>query len=386
LFFGDSKGPKLQVQALTTAADSSETKARKLYAAVQKIRNLTYEASRSGKEWKNLNIKEAKSVSDILERKYGWGNELNLAFIALLRAANIEANQVWLVARDSGMFKPDLHDPSQLNGMVVLAKIEGKDVFLDPATPLCPYGSLPWSESGVSGLVFSAGNSRFVSVSDVGSETNKLERSVTLKVSGDDALEGEVELLYKGQPALSTRLLGLGLEDADRKKMLENWVKDALKGESTVTLLSNSDWNKSENEFRFRAHFTAPGQVTKTAKRVMFPLMIWKSPETNLATFEKRKATVYFNFAFQTIDQISIEVPGDLTLEAVPPLREEQVDVLSFKWFCSRKAPGIYCQREMGINGYLFPIEVYPTLRTFLQTVRDSDERSIILSSVAKPN
>src|SRR5437879_13527547 len=49
------------------------------------------------KEQKKLNLSANKSAEDILKRNYGRGNELNLAFIALVRAAGFKARAVLLM-------------------------------------------------------------------------------------------------------------------------------------------------------------------------------------------------------------------------------------------------------------------------------------------------
>jgi hypothetical protein len=43
-------------------------------------------------------------------------------------------------------------NPGQLNGDVVVVKLNGKDVYCDPAAGYAPFGLMTWEETGVAGL------------------------------------------------------------------------------------------------------------------------------------------------------------------------------------------------------------------------------------------
>jgi len=83
---------------------------------------------------------------------YGNGRQINWLFVALARAAGLEAYAVYISARSEYFFNPKLMNTNQLNGDVVLVKVNGKDVYCDPATRFAPFGLLSWPETGVQGL------------------------------------------------------------------------------------------------------------------------------------------------------------------------------------------------------------------------------------------
>src|SRR5208283_2151733 len=60
-----------------SADDSPEVKLRKIYARVQKIRNLSMEDAKSEKEEKQEQIKPNNNVEDVLKHNYASGRELN---------------------------------------------------------------------------------------------------------------------------------------------------------------------------------------------------------------------------------------------------------------------------------------------------------------------
>lgn len=99
-FIGKPKDVQKEAERLFSAGDSDETKLRRIYARVQQIRSLSYEQEKTEKERKQESLKENKKVQDVLSRGYAFSGEIDLAFIALVRAAGFQAYPVRLAARN----------------------------------------------------------------------------------------------------------------------------------------------------------------------------------------------------------------------------------------------------------------------------------------------
>jgi hypothetical protein len=137
---------------IAPATDAPETRLRKLYAYVQKVRYLSYEPEKSEKETKREHLAENKSAEDIFKHNYAYANQINYLFTALARSAGFDASIVEVVNRSSAVFEEQVPDLSQLNAMVVLVRLGGQDLYFDPATRFCPYGLVPWFESDTHGV------------------------------------------------------------------------------------------------------------------------------------------------------------------------------------------------------------------------------------------
>ena len=151
-FIGKAKGVRRAVTRVISPNDPPEIKLRKLYAWAQQVRNLGYERPTTEKEKKRGALKDNKSVEDVLKRGYGSPWDINRLLVALARAAGFDAAVVMLAAGDNRIFRKNLPDFGQLNAHVVQVRLGAKEVFLDPATPHCPFGFLSWDQAGVLGL------------------------------------------------------------------------------------------------------------------------------------------------------------------------------------------------------------------------------------------
>ena len=141
-----------ETEKITSANDAPEVKVQKIFARVREIRNLSYENEKSKKEVHEEKIKNNGNAEDVLKHGYGSGREINYLFVGLLRAAGLQANEVWVAARNEKAFSPELQDTHQLEADLVWVRAGDKDLYLDPASKFHPYGTLPWVETATSGV------------------------------------------------------------------------------------------------------------------------------------------------------------------------------------------------------------------------------------------
>src|SRR5260370_334192 len=133
-FAGKRKGIEQAASQIVSPADPPEMKLKKLYARAQQIRNLSYETEKTAQEDRREKLKQINNVEDVWKRGYGDGGDITWLYLALVRAAGFEAYHVFVSRRDEYFFTPPLPDTPRLNDTVVLVKLKGKDLYLDPGT------------------------------------------------------------------------------------------------------------------------------------------------------------------------------------------------------------------------------------------------------------
>jgi hypothetical protein len=117
-------------RAMTEAAaqivepgDSPEVKLHKIYERTLRIRNLSFERQKTQQEADRENLKTAKNVEDLWKQGYGNGNQITWLFLALVRAAGIQADPVIVSTRDVRFFDYRVQNAADLNSNVVLVTL-----------------------------------------------------------------------------------------------------------------------------------------------------------------------------------------------------------------------------------------------------------------------
>ena len=364
---------------IAPATDPPDTRLRKLYAHAQKVRYLSYEPEKTEKESKREHLAENKSAEDIFRHNYAYRNEINYLFTALARSAGFDASIVQLVDRSSATFESQVPDASQLNAIVVLVRINGQDIYLDPATRYCPYGLVPWFESDTHGIRWDKMNGNILFVKPLTDELGATERTADLKLQSDGSLEGTLEILFTGQEALDWRLLASDEDDEGRRKLMEDEVRDLAPAGATIDIDEVTGWQDSEQPLRVKCHLHAPHFASFTSRRMLFPLSVFQTNSKNPFPQVYRTEPVYFSRGYRTADKIQISLPTGYKLEALPAESASTSDFANFHAKRSSDAGIVRLERQTQMTGYFFPVQSYHSLRAYFQKLRQSDAQKVVL-------
>src|SRR6185312_8730355 len=148
-FLAHNKRIEETVKQTIAANDAPEQKVRKLYDFVVGLENRSFIPERLEKEQHVLKIKGNYSVEDVLKQRSGTHDDLNMLFVALVRAAGLPARLILVADRSRTVFNPAFLNLNQFDALVAIVQLGGKDVFLDSGTRFCPYGIIDWRYSAV---------------------------------------------------------------------------------------------------------------------------------------------------------------------------------------------------------------------------------------------
>ena len=377
--FCDKKKAMTNAVAQATApADAPEAKLRKLYARMQQIRNLSFEND-SEREAHGEEAASLHNVEDVWERGYGDADQINRLFFALARAAGLEAYSVVLSTRDRYFFSHLQMNPTELNSSVVLVKLGGTDVFLDPGVPYTPFGILPWYEIKVEGLRLDRAGGAWLETPDPGAAAARIERHATFKFDRG-TLDGKVTVTYTGLEAAWRRLAERSEDDVARRKFLEQDLQGHIPTGVNVTLTNAPDWSGWETPLVAEYDLEVPGWAEVAGRRALLPVGVFGGAEKHTFEHTGRVHPIYFDYASQYVDDITIELSAPWVLESLPGSTVIDLKGLAFKETVQKQPNALHLTRELTLNAWLINPSVYDTVRKFYQTVRTSDEAQAVLS------
>lgn len=197
------------------------------YYAVS-IRNTSYELEKTDQEQKRAKEKEINNAEEVWRRGYGDGYQITWLFLGLTRAAGFDASPVRISTRDDHFFKNSLMNARDLNTNVVLVKVNGKDLYFDPGSAFTPYGLLPWPETGTAGRKLNKDRGSWVTTPNPESSASQVIRKADLSLTSEGSLEGQLAVTFTGLEALCRRVEERNEDEAHRKKVLEDYVKEII--------------------------------------------------------------------------------------------------------------------------------------------------------------
>jgi hypothetical protein len=379
-FIGKHKAMEEAVAQIVSPADSQETKLRKIYDRVQQVRNTTYEVQKTEQEAKRDKEKILENVADIWKRGYGNGAQLTWLYLALVRAAGFEAYGVLVSSRNEYFFTFKTMQSEKLDANVVLVKLNGKDLYFDPGAAFTPFGLLTWYEAGTPGLRLDKDGGSWITTTLPASSESRIERNAKLKLSSDTGgLEGALTITYTGLEAMYRRLDQRNSDDVARKTFLEDEVKEQVPAAIEVDLTNKPDWSNSETPLVAEFHLKVPGWVSGAGKRALMPVGLFTANEKRIFEHANRTQPIYFEYPFEKLDDVSIELPAGWQVASLPPAKNQDGHIVSYTLKAENEHETLHVTRKLNVDFLFLETKYYGALRTFFQVVRSGDEEQIVL-------
>jgi uncharacterized protein DUF3857 len=381
-FINKRKAMEQAVAQIISAGDSAETKLQKIYSRVQEFRNTSYLPRKSEQELKREKDKDASNVEEVWKRGYGNGLELNRLFLALVRAAGLEAYSVRASDRRNYFFNPNLMDPTKLDADLILVKVDGKEMFFDPGAAFTPFGLLEWEETLVAGLRLDKNGGEWITTMLPHCSASRIERKADLTLADTGDLEGKLTISYTGLESMSRRREERNQDDADRKKYLEDEAKEYIPVASELELTNQPEWNNSSTPLVAEFHLKIPGWVSGAGRRAMLPVGVFSASEKHVFDHAQRVHPIYFQYPSEKNDDITIALPLGWAVSSLPAEQNRDANSARYLLKVENDKGNLHLTRKLSIDLVLLEAKYYPVLRNFFQVVRTGDEEQVLLQPI----
>jgi len=322
----------------------------------------------------------AKRAEEIWQQKSGSGEEIAMLYLALLRGAGLTAYPVKVADRRGRVFDQDYLSFRQLNALVIVLNAEGKEMVLDPAEKMCPFGVVSWTHSGAGGVrQTDKGNGPWVTPLLVfASNTETRRADLTVGAGGD--LNGKLQFSFTGQEALQWRQAALRVDETELNRQFETWMAQQIPAGMTAHLTRFAKLDDPNSDLGAYATVTgAPGGAT--AKRIVLQGSFFTTPDKRTFIEQpNRTQPVDMHFALQVKDGVFYHLPVGYTVEALPqglPINWSGKAVFQMK--AAVTGNDVLVTRTLARAFTILGADEYSQLRGFYQGVAVADQQQLVL-------
>jgi hypothetical protein len=378
-FVNKRKAMEQAVAQIVSPGDPPMVKLQKIYARAQEVRNLSYEVSKTEQQEKREKLKPPANVEELWKEQYGSGWGITWLFLGLVRAAGFEAYPCLVSGRGEYFFRKERLNSRELDANIVLVKVDGKDMFFDPGAEFTPFGMLPWMETNVSGLRLDKDGGRWIFTTLPESDASRVEHKGDLKLLEDGSLVGKLTVTWTGLAAMRRRVQERNEDDANRKKLLEDEVKESIVLGSEVELTSQPNWKSSDPALAAEFTLKVPGFASAAGRKVLLPASLFSANEKHLFEHADRIHPVYFEYPYKEIDDLTIDLPLGLKAASLPKPMDQDAKAVDYRLSVEDQKGLLHMRREIRSDLVIVPKDSYPILRNFYQFVRTQDDQQIVL-------
>jgi hypothetical protein len=172
------------------------------------------------------------------------------------------------------------------------------------------------------------------------------------------------------------------VDETDRKKFLEDQVREYIPAAIEVELTNKPDWTGSESPLVGEFDLKVPGWVSGSGRRAFFPVGLFSATEKRLFDHANRVHPIYFDFPYEKVDDISVELPLGWQPAKLPPAQKQDGHVVVYTLKADADKGTLHVSRSLTVDFLLLDVKYYGALRNFFQVVRTGDEQQIVLQPI----
>jgi hypothetical protein len=318
----------------------------------------------------------------VWNEKSGWGNDLAALYLALARAAGLDANAMQVADRRVRVFDINYLTLLQLDTLLVVVRVDGTDIYLDPGEKFCPFGQLHWAHTLSGGL---RENTKFPVYTPANLPASAMTaRNADLTVDQHGAVSGKISVLITGPAAVGWRQLVLTAGEEEARNQFAEFLRDMLPqgvvGE--IERIQGLDSIATS----LSAVIKVKGQLgTSTGKRLFIPGFLFSTGDGwPFVTGQERDTTVDLHYAVKAIDDVIYHLPEGATVESAP--HSAELPWPSHAALVVKTTPGsgvLEIKRSFVRAFVLLQPKEYPALRDYYQKIAVSDQQQLVLAPAA---
>lgn len=378
-----ASSPALQhaLEEIVAPSDAPAEKAKKIYAYVQRYENTDFNSNgvpNIDSDW----IPRGRAER-LLDTKKGSSNQLAFLYLALARAAGLNARPVRIASRSHRQFSASYMSVSQLDSVLIGLTIDGKETLVDPGTKMAPYSILHWAHCGAGGVSM-ADNKVDLLITPLEKNSDNLTLHVgTLNVDAKGALSGSLKVAFTGQKAIELRQLGLTSGQDAVKSSVDHLLASTVP--AGVSAKVDHVAYLDDPTRQLLAVVNVSGSLPTSNGHIELPRAFFESSETNpFPAASSRVEPVDVRYPSQEQEQMTYTLAPGLTLQDKP-----QDDIAKYEpnavYQLKAKADGstVVSSRVL-VRGFTFlDAKDYSGLSDFYQKVMKYDQQHFVVSGAS---
>src|SRR5687768_5192264 len=298
---------------ITAGATTPDEKLRKIYDFCQtQVRNTSYDTTLTDEDRRKLPTVDA--ISDVLKRKSGSSQYIDMLFGALANAAGLETRIAFTGNRSEMFFKPEMTNEALIHPAAIAVKVGDEWKFFNPGMSFLPYGMLVWYEEESWAFLVGEKNFSWQQTPLTNHTKSQAKRDGSFRLLEDGTLEGDVRIEYSGHPAINYRMENYDESANKRDENLKEQIKARFSTAevSDVTIENLTDSSKPLVQ---RYKIRVPNYAQKTGKRLFIQPGFFEYGAEPLFSSGTRKYDIFFQYPWSEADKIAIQLPPNFTLD-----------------------------------------------------------------------
>ena len=329
---------------------------------------------------KEVKSNKYETADKAIKSGYAKSLYIDYIFCDMLREMNIDAKVCRVVDRDEDIFVPEAKY-WQFDRMIVGVEDaqNSKWTFYSPGSMFLKPGQVSWYNEGVSALVGGAFSNLYASVPFSLSSDNSLKRIVNVSINDDFDVFGHVEEKITGHQARSVRFDLVEIDESEFTQEIETYITNEYDNDEIDSVeVEFAGTYKEPLGLNYQLQF-ANVENDLVGDRILLKPLTYMKKISNPFTAETRTNVIVFDYAYEIMETVQLELPETMKIEAVPENFEFNNQAGSCIVNFSQVGENLVIQRLFKLKTpYLFA-ENYPIIQNLFQNSLSTSDLTVSL-------
>jgi hypothetical protein len=331
---------------------------------------------RYGRPQENSSDWSVRPLSAVAEELRGDCKDKSALLVALLRVFDIDARVALVRTAQAG--RVPLLPGAHFNHALVLAQVDGKELWLDPSAACYTLGQLPSWDQDIQGLILDRCEPRPTSIPAANPAEHRLERVVRGRLLTDGSYRAHVRLLARGDRAAGWHW-GLLERNADtRERVLRQHIGGSFPGAEIIDFsVEHLDDLNGDLAISHRAIMC---RLARRIQNLMLLRIPWLEPLQDTGFFAATSRQQPLLVPTHSVsDRHDIELPTGFSGYGLPLEHVEQCDWGRYQCRVRIDNGALRCERDFELLGGIVPPERCNEIRSFTDACIAADASDIVL-------
>jgi hypothetical protein len=312
----------------------------------------------------------------VCKRKYGDCKDMASALMAMLRIEGIEAYFAWLGSRDLPYTYSQTPIPLVDNHMIVVAKINGKNYFLDATGNQETFGTPSYFTQDKEVLVaLDSENFEVLKVPSAIYSQNIVYDSAKVKIESNK-INITGSMVLKGFPKTT---IAPYLQFQDKEQEIEAFKRLLNPHEPTLQLKKTEILpTKREKPLQINYEYEIPNHTQSLYSEFYINLHlnpIWRNTEID----SLRKTPVSANYKFEKTQVYVLELPRGASVNYLPQNQKYDSEYFGFSVEYTRTSEQIFLKHTVYSTYLILPISEYGNWNEMVKQLHQAYRQNIVL-------
>lgn len=321
-----------------------------------------------------------RSPDELIKSKLGNSNDIPVLFIALARAAGIDARMALCSNRIDGVFKMTLPIEYYINEIFVAVKLGDAWRFYNPAHNMVSTGKLRWRNEGVPAMIVLPKDVEWVTTRQTPAADSVTKRIANMRLNDEGTLFGDIRIEYSGQSEITARYRFHN----ETVQKIEEMVRESLQARQPNAEVSDVKVSNADDVLKplvLTYSVKIPGYAESTGQRFFIQPSFFTKGQGARFTENERIHNLFFSYGETWNDEVVIKLPAGFRLEE----GSAPSDIGEGGWGYYKTSIGmrksdnsIIYKRDFSFRILASPASGYKGMKMLFDAVHDRDSHALM--------